>query len=357
MRFLTLILSILFLCLTVSAQKSRHPEGMHTEAQIKAVKSAIKKKDPVITKAYQQLLALADSATTHPDHSLEDYSVPGFYVDAKGHRANSRALQSDAFDAYASALAYRLSGKEKYAQQAIRFLNAWAYKNTKYSDADGSLVMSYSGAAMIIAADLLRSSKVWKAEDQAVFRQWADGVYRKACNEIRNRKNNWADWGRLGSILTAQYLNDVAEIQENIRLIKSDLSDKIAADGSMPHETRRGANGIWYTYFSLAPITSACWVAYNATGENLFAYSQDGRNLKQALDYLLKYAHHPEEWPWFDKPNKGKPDSWPGDLFEAMGGIYNDSAYAEYSKPAQPIVYPVHHFAWTFPTLMRPALK
>ncbi|MFA7472545.1 MAG: alginate lyase family protein [Spirosomataceae bacterium] len=338
-------------------QKSVHPGGMHTREQIKATQKMIKKKDPTYLAAYQQLLVLADSAFKHPDHALENYSVPGFYVDANGHRTNSRALQSDAFDAYACALAYQLSGNKKYAQEAIRFLNAWAHKNTQYSDADGSLVMSYSGTAMVIAADLVRNSKVWQANDIAAFDQWVANVYKKACDEIRNRKNNWADWGRLGSILAAHYLGDKGEIQENIRLIKSDLSDKIAEDASMPHETRRGANGIWYTYFSLAPITAACWVAYNTTGENLFEYTQDGRNLKMALDYLLKYAIKPEAWPWFEKPNKGAPNRWPGNLFEAMAGIYNDSAYSNYSRPAQPIVYSTHHFAWSFPTLMRPTLK
>jgi hypothetical protein len=354
MRVFFSFLVLLFSMCSLFAQKKSTPGGMHTDAQLKATQLWIKKKGQPYDLAYKQLLAYADSAFSHPDHALANYSVPGYYSDAQGHRTNSRALQSDAFDAYACALAYRLSGKQKYAVEAARFLNAWSHKNTEYSDADGSLVMSYSGTAMVIAADLLRPAKTWSTADQEKFRHWVTNVYKKACDEIRNRKNNWADWGRYGSILSAQYLGDAQEVQENIRLIKSDLADKIAADGSMPHETRRGANGIWYTYFSLAPITAACWVAYNATGENLFTYAQDGRTLKQALDYLLTYAHHPEDWPWFDKPNKGAPNRWPGNLFEAMAGIYNDASYANYSKPAQPIAYPVHHFAWTFPSLMSP---
>lgn len=354
--YLTILLLVMTMPLALG-QKFSYPGGMHTAAQIRETKQKIKKKEAPYTAAYQQLLQLADSAFSHPDHALADYSVPGFYVDAQGHRRNSRALQSDAFDAYACALAFQLSGDRKYATEAIRFLNAWAHKNTTYSDADGSLVMAYSGTAMVIAADLVRDAKDWSAEDKSLYEKWVANVYKKACDEIRNRKNNWADWGRLGSILASHYLGDRAEVNENIRLIKSDLSDKIAADASMPHETRRGANGIWYTYFSLAPITAACWVAYNVTGENLFEYSQDGRNLKMALDYLLKYAKDPDSWPWFDKPNKGAPDRWPGYLFEAMAGIYEDPQYAEYSRPAQPIVNPLHHFAWTFPTLMKPSLK
>ena len=65
--------------------------------------------------------------------------------------------------------------------------------------------------------------------------------------------------GRLGSILSAHLLDNANEMAENIRLVKSDLFHKIAADGHMPEETAREANGIWYTYFSLAPITATCW--------------------------------------------------------------------------------------------------
>lgn len=346
----------LLFSLQVYPQQFNHPGGMHTADQLSAVRVKVNKKESPYLEAYQQLLLYADSAAAHPTHALENYSVPGYYVDADGHRRNSRALQSDAFDAYACALAFQLSEDKKYAVEAIRFLNAWGQKNTTYSDADGSLVMAYSGTAMVIAADLVYQATEWKPDDKTKFASWVATVYQKACNEIRNRKNNWADWGRMGSILSAHYLGDATELAENIRLVKSDLADKIAEDGSMPHETRRGANGIWYTYFSLAPITAACWVAYNTTGENLFRYEQNGRNLKQAIDYLHHYTLQPQEWPWFEKARPGSPNLWPGNLFEALSGIYGDARYAAYSKPAQPIVYPIHHFAWTFPTLMRPSL-
>lgn len=345
-------LIVLFLLSLINNPANGQNGGMHPEKQIKYVTQQIKNKQERYTIAYQELLQFADKAIGKPDHSLADFSVPGYYQDAVGHRTNSRSLQSDAFDAYALALAYRLSNEKKYVQHAIRFLNAWAYKNEKYSEADGSLVMAYSGTAMVMAADLIKNSNEWEKTDKDQFDKWVTLVFRKACNEIRNRKNNWADWGRLGSILTAAYLNDQDEIKENISLIKSDLFDKIADDSSMPHETRRGNNGIWYTYFSLAPITAACWIAYQSTGENIFLLSQGNRSLKSAMDYLYHYNLHPDEWTWFEGPNVGSPAKWPGALFEAMAGIYNEPRYSAYAEKGRPIVYDTHHFAWTFPTLM-----
>jgi hypothetical protein len=332
----------------------RSPGGMHTQAQLDFVKKQIKGKTQPYYDGYIQLIKYADAAKTHDTKALADFQVPGYYSDSANHRKNSKALQSDSFDAYACALAYQLSGDKKYVGEAIRFLNAWAGLNKTYSDHDGSLVMAYSGTGMVMAAELLANYKGWKNEERKAFFVWVKEVYRKSAHEIRNRKNNWADWGRFGSILSAALLNDETEIKENVRLIKSDLFDKIAADGHMPHETARGANGIWYTYFSLAPITAACWVAYNVTGENIFAYTRDNRSIKTALDYLHHYSMNTAEWPWFKKPNMGGPGKWPGNLFEAMSGIYNDQNYAAYAEPAQPICYDFHHFAWTFPTLMKP---
>jgi hypothetical protein len=331
----------------------KHPGGMHPVAQLNFVRKQIQLGKQPIADAYKQLIEYAELAGSHQTNALADFKVPGYYTDSTNHRKNSRSLQSDSFDAYACALAFQLSGDEKYGIEAVRFLNAWGKLNKSYSDYDGSLVMAYSGTGMVMAAELLSGYKGWKPVDRQQFLTWVREVYRKSANEIRNRKNNWADWGRFGSILSAQLLDDDDEIKENIRLIKSDIFDKIADDGHMPHETARAANGIWYTYFSLAPITAACWVAYNATGEDLFHYKKGNRSIKKAVDYLYHYNMHATEWPWFQNPNKGSAEKWPGNLLEALSGIYNeDTRYSDYAKPARPISYNVHHFAWTFPTLM-----
>ena len=225
--------------------------------------------------------------------------------------------------------------------------------------------MSYTGTAMVMAAELMSNNKGWGDSDKQLFSDWVKTVYRKATNEIRSKKNNWADWGRFGSVLSAYYLDDTEDLKENIRLFKSDLFDKIAEDGHMPQETRRGANGIWYTYFSLAPMTATAWVAFNATGENLFILQKEGRSVKTAIDYLLYYNRHPNEWTWFKNPVHGTRDSkfsdldlktfnafWPANLIEAMSGIFSDSEYVSYAAPYRPLCYETHHFAWVFTTLM-----
>jgi hypothetical protein len=334
-----------------------HPGGMHPESQIRYVRDRLASGTQPYHDAYLQLIEKAESSFQDSINAMVDFSVPGFYRDAEGHRRSGRNLQSDSFNAYANALAWQLSGDERYGNRALEFLMAWANINVGYSDYDGSLVMAYSGTAMIMAAELLYHFPNWEKSEQEKFFRWAENVYLKACNEIRTRKNNWADWGRLGSALVAYLLDNPEEMAENVRLIKSDLFHKIASDGHMPEETRRGNNGIWYTYFSLAPITASFYVVYQSTGENLFLLEEDGKTINKAMDYLLYYTQNPGEWPWFENPRPGSPSNWPGVLFEAMGTVYDQKEYIDYVKNYRPLIYDSHHFAWSFPTLMPPYLN
>jgi hypothetical protein len=362
--------SLLIFCIFVFSNALfafEHPGGMHSKAQIEFIRHHISQKNEPYYPAFQQLMKLADTALIQEHHALNNFSVPGYYKKPVEHIKNSTSLETDAFNAYACALAWQLSGKKRYAKRALYFINAWSHVNKLYSDSDGPLVMSFTGSAMVMAAELMVDYRGWNVADKQLFIDWLNGVYRKATNEIRNRKNNWADWGRFGSSLSAYYLNDTLELKENIRLFKSDIFDKIADDGHMPEETKRGTNGIWYTYFSLAPMTAMTWVAHNATGENLFTLQKDGRSIKSALDYLLYYNQHPDEWKWFKNPVHGTQESkfsdldlktnysfWPANLIEAMSGIYGDVNYVRYVAPYRPLCYEKHHFAWVFTTLMPP---
>lgn len=329
-----------------------HPGGMHPKEQIAWVKQQIDTKSQPVYDGYKQLILMADSARHHPHHAIVDFSVPGYYIDPVNHKKNSAGFASDSFDAYACALAFQLSGKDKYAKRSLGFLMTWANINQKYSNHDGALVMAYVGTGMIMAAELLFKYKKWSSPDKEKFFYWVHNVYQKSCNEIRNKKNNWADWGRFGSLLCAHLLDNKDEMNENTRLVKSDLFYKIDEDGHMPEETRREKNGIWYTYFSLAPMTASCYVIYNSTGENIFELKEGERSIRKALDYLFYFNGHPAEWSWFKGPQEGSPERWPGDLFEAMSGIFKEPRYAQYVEKKRPICYPVHHFAWSFPTLM-----
>lgn len=353
------------MCCTVAACSSVcgqvHLPAMHPKRQIDFVREQIRLKKEPLYSSFLLLLKQADSCLDIQQHAVVDFSIPGFYVNKEEHRRLSAGLQTDGFSAYCCALAWRLTGVKKYARKSVYFLNAWSDINKMYSQLDGSLVMSYSGTSLINAADLLTGYNDWRHPARDSFNIWVKNVFQKAANSIRFRNNNSGDWSRLASVLSDCYLNDTVDLTENIRLIKRDLFDKIAPDGHMVEEVKRQGNGIWYTYFSLAPLTASMWIIYNATGENLFFEQKDGASIKKALDYLLYYNQHPSEWKWFKNPATGKVSTptgfWPANLLEAMNGIYHERKFDLYVAPYRPIEYPRHDFAWTFPTLLPLDLK
>jgi lysophospholipase L1-like esterase len=351
------IVSILIFFFTSITLNSYAGHCMHPLSQISYVKKKIAEQQEPYYSAYKQLIHYSDSIQQSPYHALADFAIPGFYDKPQEHRKNSLALQQDAFGAYCSALAYQLSGIEKYGEKACYFLNSWASVNKGYAEHDGVLIMTYSGSGLLMAAELMADSPLWTDTQKENFKKWVSNVYQKATNEIRVHKNNWADWGRFGSLLASSFLGEKQEIERDINLIKSDLFVKIANDGHMPEEVVRGNNGLWYTYFSLAPMTAACWLIYNLTGENLFVYEHNGTSIKKAVDYLLYYQQHPQEWTWDKNPNIGTHNTWPDNLLEAMAGIYNDASYIQYISSSRPHIYPIHHFAWSFPTLMPVSLS
>lgn len=346
---------VLFSFFTSTSKAITHPSGMHPQVQLDFVKQQIKNKKQPYLSAYQQLILKADSALLVEQHAVEDFAIPGFYVKKEEHRQRSLALQVDGFSAYSCALAWQLTGKSRYAEKAVYFLNAWAMINKKYSENDGPLVMCYSGTSMLMAAELMRNYKKWTPAQQQVFAGWVRTVVNKAAHRIRTGKNNWADWGRLASVLADCYLDDTDDIKVVSGLIKEDIFNKLAPDGHMVEEVKREGNGIWYTYFSLAPLTASSWVIFNTTGENLFDLNRDGASIKKSLDYLLYYNTHPAEWTWYKNPVSGQVNTatgfWPANLLEAMRYVYHEANYNTFVSPYRPIIYPRHDYAWTYPTL------
>lgn len=346
---------------TTTPLLSNGVHNTHPIVQLRHVKYNIARRVEPFLMAYGRLIRDADEIIDQEEeeNAVADFHVPGYYGNEEAHRAAVASLVGDSYASYANALAYRLSGDKKYGEKAIYFLNAWSSKNKKYSGADGHLAMTRAGSGLMIAAELMSGTELWSAAEHNQFKYWVIDVYEKAGNAIRFKVNgttilnNWADWGRYASILSASFTENRAEVDENIRLIKSDLFNKISSDGHMPHEVSRGGTGTWYTYFSLSPLTAALWIAYNITGENIFTLeSAQGASIKKAVDYLLYYSKNPTEWPWDPNPERGSPQKWPGNLVEALAGIYNDPAYRSYVAGSRPVVYNDHHFTWTFPTLM-----
>lgn len=347
-----------------------HPGGLHSSEQILVVKKKIEKGEEPFNTAYKRLIADADASRKRPPHAVEQFRVPLASRDAQGHSTAVERLGGDGFAAYSCALAWQLSQKQEYAEKAREFLNAWATTNTRCagSSDDGdnhesTLVMAYAGVALVHAAELISDFDGWTPAERAAFERWLRSVFVPACldrtveEKAGNHRTNWALLG----LTAAYYFLDAREdVRTLIDWLKLEIARQIDADGHLPAETRHGKLGMWYTYFALAPLTAACQIIWNAEGVDLFRHTVDqgGKtvSIQTALDAYLRYCRRPGQWPWHEKNDLVRPaaDFWPGNLYEAMSGIYADPKYENYARPDRPHVVKNPHQGWTFPTLMRP---
>ena len=192
----------------------------------------------------------------------------------------------------------------------------------------------------------------WAAADRDAFKNWIRAVYLKqATDPIKDRNNNWGDWGTFGAVTADYYLDDAAGFAAETARLQHRIDQALAPDGHLPDETARGQSGIWYTYFALAPMTAAARVVKEGGGPDLFQWSSPtGKRVELALDYLLVGVQNPLSGPHAQNP--GMPsakDWWPNDLFEAMADEYGDAKYAAFAAQRRPIMNTGHHYAGTLP--------
>lgn len=342
--------------LASTAQAYSHPGGLYSQSQINRVKSKVNANVRPWKPAYDVLIAKANWLSNEKPSAVKTFYVPGYYFDPAGHVSASSALQDDVKAAYVSAIAYVLTGTASYANKTVEILNNWAYTNTELGSDDSTLVMTYAGVGFIQAAELVSPFSGWNEADKAKFKSWVSNVFlKKAADPNKDRTNNWGAWGVYGAISGYRYLDDSVHVRGEIDRIKSKIDSQIALNGSIPEEIRRGAEGLWYTYFYLSPLTAAAQVALEAEGVDLFNWiSPRGKTIKKALDYLLYYTQHPSKWPYYSVPNlPAAAETWPYNLFEAMSDIYPDPGYAAFASSRRPVMETGHHYAWSFPTLMK----
>ncbi|MCR2803898.1 alginate lyase family protein [Paenibacillus soyae] len=312
--------------------------------------------------ARDHLLRLADESLSAPCHAVSVWTIPGFYFDAAGHQAAKRLMEADAQAAYATALAFRMTGEPAYADKAVELIDGWASVNRGLAGLDGPLVSAYLGVGFIQAALMIDAYEGWQRVTRERFIRWMTSVCLPAWEGIPLR-NNWQSWGLYARLSLFRLVGDHSRLADGAERLKEHIDESLARSGFLPEETLRGTKSVWYHYFALAPLTAAAKQVLDVTGEDLFRWiSPSGNTIKKALDTLLHYVDgRADEWP-YDKgqevPSPLSAETWPLDLFEAMACMYGEPAYERFVAPHRPIMGHINRnngyfqsYAWVFPAL------
>jgi hypothetical protein len=275
--------------------------------------------------AVDELLTWADDAVgrdPQPDESLRIRGTDGPFFD-------------DATAAYGLALAFGVSGNERYAAQSRDRILAWVETTTSLRDAcpDGgecqtSLIVARVVAGFVFAADLLEQGDAWNATDRAALSAWLDELILPILPRL---PNNWGDAGNFAEVALTDYIGDEAAFGAAIGRWRDRL-DGIEADGHLPEETRRGDNGIMYTQEALVYKVAVAAIAERRGIDLWDDVNGDGVGLRDALDYLVRYWDEPQAWPWHDRAEVPSP----GPLWEIAFAHWCDPRYLEIASDRRP---------------------
>nr|WP_082461771.1 alginate lyase family protein [Pedobacter sp. PACM 27299] len=227
----------------------------------------------------------------------------------------------------ALASAYRLTGEEKYAKQAMLHLKAWFINegtlmnpHLKFAQAikgrftgrgigiiDTIQLMEVAQGVMVMSADLdktlLQGVKGWFSE----YLEWLmTHPYGK--DEMKAENNH-------GTCFTMQVAS-FAKLTGNGELMKfcSDryktvlLPNQMAADGSFPRELSR-TKPYGYSVFNLDAMTTLCQIL-STPQDNLWTFeTADGRSIKKGVAYFYPFVKDKSKWPL--KPDVMYWEYWP----------------------------------------------
>lgn len=257
---------------------------------------------------------------------------------------------SDAMFATVSQLSagYFFLGDETYAARAVEQIDAWflapATAMTPHlifaegvpgvAEGRAQGVIEFSKVIDLIdAVGLLTGSEAWKNADQAAFRTWMEryhGWLTSHPNALREAaaKNNHGTYYDAQVAALALYLGRIDEAKGIIEAVKTKrIATQILPSGEQPEEVAR-ANSWFYSVFNLQALMDLAAIG-DRVGVDLWSYrTDDGRSIKGALEYLLRFGIEGQVWPYGGGIELGR-------IYEPLlraSAAYQEPRYAELAR-------------------------
>ncbi len=225
--------------------------------------------------------------------------------------------------------AYRLTGDDRYARQAVLHLRAWFVDESTrmnpsllYAQAirgratgrgtgiiDTIHLVEVARAAWVLEqmgylkGDALAGTKAW-------FRQYLEWIttHPYGIDERNSGNNHSAAWA-LQVAEFAHLVGDAARLDSTRRFFRETLvPGQMAADGSFPRELAR-TKPYGYSLFQL-DVMAGVAQALSTAADNLWAFTTpDGRGMRLALAFMYPFIKDKHTWP--KPPDVMYYDQWP----------------------------------------------
>jgi hypothetical protein len=314
----------------VSPALLAHVKQQQNPAILKAVRGEA---DAVLTAgpwSVMQKSALPVSGDKHDFLSLATYFWPNPdtpnhlpYIRKDGERnpeldsiPDHQGFFDVALDSHALALAWYLTGDERYARRASLLLHIWfldpaTRMNPNLNFAQGIRGVNYGRGIGVIdahylpqvcdAVALLAGSPAWTAADTAAISAWFQSYFtwlQTSPNGVdeASQKNNHGSWYDVQAASIALFLGHDDIARNIIEAAKTKrIALQIQPDGRQPLELAR-TKSFGYSSFNLNALSLLAELG-TAVNVDLWHYTAPGGgSLRAAADYLLPFTTGSKKW-------------------------------------------------------------
>ncbi|KAH9867481.1 hypothetical protein IAQ61_008075 [Plenodomus lingam] len=192
-----------------------HPGALHTAEDIARIKNHVKNKEQPWLKAFQHLETLPFAQPTRPPIAVATLTRGIDPVD-RGLPQNYPNAYRNAHGAYMLAIRWLVTDDVKFADAAVKILNAWsATLTTIRGNSDRFLAVGLYGYQFANAAELLRTYSGWARSDQLKFGAMLNDIFAAHNRDFLDNHNGipahyYANWYQcnIASLMAIGIFND-----------------------------------------------------------------------------------------------------------------------------------------------------
>jgi hypothetical protein len=242
------------------------------------------------------------------------------------------------------ALAYYMTGDEKYASRAAEQIRRWFLNSDSRmnphlrfsqlvrgnpAERGSGIIDTRWFIEVVQSAGLLRGSKSWTAEDEAGLKKWfrtyLDWLLTSPNGKHEHdAQNNHGSWFAAQTAAYAMFVGDTALARRIVEDAKPRIGWQIKPDGSQPIELER-TRSMHYSSFNVEALSRVAEIG-RSLGIDLWNYqAPEGGSLRRAIDHLAKYSGSGLKWPG-QQIDAVEPDLL-AMHFRRARVIWNDPAY------------------------------
>lgn len=214
------------------------------------------------------------------------------------------------------ALAWYLTGDEKYATRSAAHLRAWFLDSaTKMNphlrfsqlvrgnpaERGSGIIDTRWFIEAVDAAGLLQGSKSWTPADDAELKTWFRSYLDWLLTSPNGKhehdaRNNHGSWYAAQTATYSLFVGDTARARQIAEDAKARIGWQIKPDGTQPIELER-TRSMHYSGFNVEALSRLA-EASRRVGVDLWHYqSPEGGSIQRAIRNLARYTNSAEKWP------------------------------------------------------------